>query len=127
MIRRLLLAAISSGMVIAAAHGALAQASPVSVTEQEVSRGKAIVLNRLVDPSSAQFQNVTITRVGHAAIFCGQVNAKNQLGGYTGYRPFIVFGGDVSFYEGRPGTQTTWQKMEAMTCNGGPRAFVSGF
>jgi hypothetical protein len=125
--RQFLIAAILSGVIATTAHKALAQAPVVTVTDQEVAMGKAIVLGRLLDPSSAQFQNVTITRVGRAAIFCGQVNAKNQFGGYTGYRPFIVFGGDVSFYEGRPGTKVTWQKMEAMTCDGGQRAWINGF
>lgn len=49
---------------------------------------------RLKDPDSAQFRN--------QAGWCGEVNAKNSLGGYVGYRRFIASGrtvlveGDVS-------------------------------
>jgi len=44
------------------------------------------VKTQLKDPFSAQFQNVRHEGLG----ICGQVNAKNALGGYVGFRNFYV-------------------------------------
>jgi hypothetical protein len=38
----------------------------------------------LIDPSSAQFRNVTVVD----GWVCGEVNAKNRFGAYVGYKPF---------------------------------------
>ncbi len=45
---------------------------------------KLAVKRDLSDPESAQFRN--IKNVG--THICGEVNAKNRFGGYTGYRRF---------------------------------------
>lgn len=50
-------------------HGALEQA----------------VSAKLRDPSSAQFQNI----YGDGDTYCGEVNARNGMGGYAGYRDFV--------------------------------------
>ena len=47
----------------------------------------------LADPDNARFRNVEI--VPHRFIpsyftLCGQVNARNSLGGYTGFQPFMA-------------------------------------
>jgi len=47
-----------------------------------------LVRAKLKDPASAQFTNVRDEK----GILCGFVNAKNELGGYTGPRAFIVSG-----------------------------------
>lgn len=50
-------------------------------------RIRAPLLLLLKDPSSAQFaQEVTTKAGGH----CGLVNAKNGIGGYFGFTPFII-------------------------------------
>ena len=54
-----------------------------------------------IDPSSALFRNVTYSSsiglipAGHT--WCGEVNAKNRMGGYVGWSPFKiwVYEGDV--------------------------------
>lgn len=53
------------------------------------------VTKDLADPESARFRNVRAFQMkpGAAIIFCGEINAKNQLGGYTGYRPFVALNG----------------------------------
>lgn len=44
-------------------------------------------LNKILkDPSSAQYQNVTVYKYG---VVCGEINAKNSMGGYTGFTRFI--------------------------------------
>ncbi|MFA9275059.1 MAG: hypothetical protein ACEQSE_09325 [Candidatus Aquirickettsiella gammari] len=44
------------------------------------------IVSMLVDPMSAQFRNEK--RIGEN-ILCGEVNAKNQMGGYIGFKKFI--------------------------------------
>ena len=47
------------------------------------------ILAGLKDPASAQFRNVKIIeqRDGSKSV-CGEVNAKNSMGGYAGFRQF---------------------------------------
>jgi hypothetical protein len=45
------------------------------------------VREALRDPSSAQFRNI---HPGQGGYTCGEVNAKNALGGYTGFAKFVV-------------------------------------
>lgn len=43
----------------------------------------------LVDPGSAMFRNITY----HSYLWdtwCGEINAKNRMGGYVGWKPFDV-------------------------------------
>lgn len=46
------------------------------------SNVESVVKEQLKDPNSAQFKNVKDK--------CGEVNAKNTYGGYTGFKRFIV-------------------------------------
>lgn len=49
------------------------------------------VLAKLNDPASAQFRNErTIGWTPYNAILCGEVNAKNRMGGYTGFAAFFA-------------------------------------
>jgi len=52
------------------------------------------IMDRIKDPDSAQFRN---QRGG-----CGEVNAKNSFGAYTGFKRFMVSGGDMAFIDGDP-------------------------
>ncbi|NBB15158.1 hypothetical protein GVN21_07290 [Caulobacter sp. SLTY] len=48
---------------------------------------------KLADPDSAKFRNVfVVAKPGQAKAVCGEVNAKNQMGGYAGYKRFISAG-----------------------------------
>ena len=49
---------------------------------------QAQVLKRLKDPGSAQFRNVVVSDVTNWV--CGEVNSKNSLGGYVGFKRFMV-------------------------------------
>lgn len=49
---------------------------------------KAKVLDLLSDPASAQFRRVKLLD-GEKGL-CGELNAKNKLGGYTGFTAFAV-------------------------------------
>jgi hypothetical protein len=65
------------------------------------SKARQAVQARLKDPESAQFRNLRETSTGNV---CGEVNARNEMGGYTGFKQFIVSdsggaiieGGDIS-------------------------------
>jgi hypothetical protein len=50
-----------------------------------------LVRAQLKDPASAQFSNVRAV----GGVLCGNVNARNSFGGYTGARAFIVSGASV--------------------------------
>lgn len=45
---------------------------------------KAQVVADFYDPASAQFRNLVVSRAG----LCGEVNGKNRLGAYVGFRKF---------------------------------------
>lgn len=67
--------------------------------------GQAL-LDSLNDPASARYRDVflrtTMGRDGlpHVTV-CGQVNAKNSMGGYTGWQVFAYSGGAVGLIVGR--------------------------
>ena len=62
---------------------------------------RAPVLARMTDPDSAKFQSETYVGPWSATngTLCGQVNAKNRMGGYTGYHWFETVGQSVIFIE----------------------------
>lgn len=58
------------------------------------------ILESLKDPESATFRRITASPDG--SIICGEVNSKNSMGGYVGYKKFISIGvgwDDFTFYE----------------------------
>jgi hypothetical protein len=57
---------------------------------QPDSSGRVIlyVTDHLVDPDSAKFRNV-FSPAG-TAVWCGEVNARNRMGGMTGFSRFVV-------------------------------------
>lgn len=56
-----------------------------------VNRAKTAVVATLSDGDSAKFRNV---RAINSIEVCGEVNAKNRFGGYTGFTKFSVAGND---------------------------------
>jgi len=48
---------------------------------------------RMKDPESARFRNVFVSHSLGGPLVCGEVNAKNSFGGYTGFQRFVS-GGD---------------------------------
>nr|WP_298931167.1 zinc ribbon domain-containing protein [uncultured Erythrobacter sp.] len=59
------------------------------------------VRSRLKDPESADFRNVGYYSGGSegASAVCGEVNAKNSFGGFTGFERFVALGEDIAFLE----------------------------
>ena len=58
--------------------------------DEIIERIKENVRGKLRDPDSAEFRRVTLKREEEAIYACGQVNAKNAFGGYTGFKWFFA-------------------------------------
>lgn len=57
----------------------------------KIQEAKIIVSDSLTDPESAQFRKLEVIDKGNDKfVVCGEVNARNRMGGYVGYRTFIV-------------------------------------
>ena len=75
--------------------------------QKAIERTKEIVKNGLSDPESAQFKSMGIkTKEGTNTIIavCGEVNAKNKMGGYVGFTKFVMVkdrGLDIAPVNGR--------------------------
>jgi len=56
------------------------------------SNVKSEVKSVLIDPSSAEFRSITSFKNGN---YCGEVNSKNRMGGYVGYKAFSKVDGKL--------------------------------
>lgn len=56
------------------------------------SNVKSEVKSLLIDPSSAEFRSITIFNNGN---YCGEVNSKNRMGGYAGFKSFSKVDGKI--------------------------------
>lgn len=72
--------------------------------DAELQRVEGAVRATLTDPGSAQFRSIKRC-ASDRSIWMGEVNSKNQLGGYPGFQPFYVsergvsYAGDNAFSE----------------------------
>lgn len=59
---------------------------------------EAALMDRFVDPDSVQIRRVVeaTDRPGQTK-FCGEVNARNRAGGYSGFEPFVAIGSGSDF------------------------------
>lgn len=63
-------------------------ASAAATDKKMILAALDLVRWHLTDPESARFRAVVISPGGKAV--CGDVNSKNTMGGYAGFRRFIV-------------------------------------
>jgi hypothetical protein len=69
-------------------------AEPAELSEEDTAYAQDMISERLKDPESARFRRMYIVGLGGSvSTICGEVNAKNSYGGYTGYKPFLVVTG----------------------------------
>ncbi len=81
------------------------------------------VKNRLKDPDSAKFGNVIVVETEkYGRVVCGEVNAKNGFGGYTGSKGFVGKGGLV-LLEGDAPFGEAWNEL----CAGNKGALFENF
>lgn len=77
---------------------------------EAVVAGKRAVRSSLTDPNSAQFRNVYANYTEEFdLVACGQVNSRNRLGGYTGFKRFVS-NGRSAILEGRDDIAEAWPK-----------------
>ena len=72
------------------------------------------VKDKLVDPGSARFRNVEVVpQPSGTKAVCGEVNAKNRAGGYSGYEHFISAGtAEFTWLESQvPDFATAWNQV----------------
>ena len=49
--------------------------------------------DQLNDPDSAEFRKLYFHQYFGMQMMCGELNARNRMGGYIGFRPFYVYPG----------------------------------
>lgn len=61
-----------------------------SIAATDLHEAKELVAAQMLDPESARFRNAALYSDADGFLsLCGDVNAKNRLGGYVGFRPFV--------------------------------------
>lgn len=58
--------------------------------KKAILAAKKLVREQLKDPDSANFKHLTVYSKNEMLYVCGEVNAKNEFGGYTGFSRFLV-------------------------------------
>lgn len=93
---------------------------PLSATEKKAQQEKwfgaetivaaqRAVRASLKDPDSAQFKDVYANYTEEfQVVACGQINSKNSLGGYTGFKRFVS-NGRTAIIEGRDNITDAWK------------------
>jgi hypothetical protein len=78
-----------------------------------VSNGREKIKEQLKDPESATFRNVHFYSGGGVPVVCGEVNARNAFGGYTGFERFVSAGSVISATESQVdgGLDKVWDKF----------------
>ncbi|WP_019933859.1 hypothetical protein [Oceanimonas smirnovii] len=77
----------------------------VNVSQEDIEQARNAVLLSLKDPESAKFTNWYGTREpgeDSASAICGEVNARNSYGGYSGFTHFAVVSNTVYLYTNTP-------------------------
>lgn len=64
--------------------------------DDRVSLARRVVLANLRDADSAKFRNVRVVSTFMGTAVCGEVNARNAMGGYVGFTEFVT-ANDVLF------------------------------
>lgn len=72
-----------------AAEKAEAAEYEARVAETPFGRQRAAVLRYLYDPASASFRNERPSP-HTAGVWCGEVNARNRMGGHVGFSAYVV-------------------------------------
>lgn len=72
--------------LVACLFPVVSMAAVRNASEKEIVVVKAALAEKLKDPDSMKLKNVQIAEDG---TLCGDVNAKNSYGGYTGFSRFI--------------------------------------
>lgn len=91
-VRPLLIVAVAL-VASAAAHAPHAG----TATPDQIAYARDALDSHLDDVTTARFRNVHFMDVDYAKLFCGEVNAKNKFGAYTGWKTFFVHSAKSNF------------------------------
>lgn len=81
--------ALLLALPIAACNTIAVTSQPFKPSADELARSRAIIANGMKDPASAQFREGRSFFLDNGdVVYCGEVNAKNSYGGYTGFTPY---------------------------------------
>jgi hypothetical protein len=75
-----------------------------------IPRAREPWISHLRDPANAEFRNEQIMQTG---ALCGEVNAKNGIGGYVGFKKYISNGATSNYIEDG-GVIGEWQHVDFM-------------
>ncbi|KTE19780.1 hypothetical protein ATE67_14210 [Sphingopyxis sp. H050] len=82
-----------------------------------IAASQISIKGRLKDPDSAEFRNVHFYSGGKTAVACGEVNAKNSFGGYSGYERFVAAGPtELAFLESDLSSRSEMDKVWKELC-----------
>ena len=96
-------------------------------SKAEIEKAKQGVRAQMKDPASVQFRNVRGYNKGGMALLCGEVNAKNSFGAYTGFRRFIAGSKELVIVEGVEGLSSSeFAQLWAKTCGTSPTGAQRG-
>jgi hypothetical protein len=78
-----------------------------------ITSSEESVKQKLKDPDSAQFKDVRFYSGSGIPVTCGQVNAKNGFGGYTGFERFVAVGPKAAYLDSEvvEGIGEVWNKF----------------
>jgi hypothetical protein len=97
-----------------AAGGIVAWFWPLPQGVAQSQAAEEAVRNSLKDPDSAMFRGITVYRDG---MVCGQVNAKNSMGGYVGFKLFMVRDGKIAIDDDEADTNCNYTAQPVVTRN----------
>lgn len=88
-------------------------AAKVAETSYLLDYEVPMVLAVLKDPKSAEFRNGVAYGIdaGSSPVICGEVNAKNAFGAYTGFQHYIVNAVGVKFDDGSADFESAWNRQ----------------
>lgn len=62
---------------------------------QTIHSARKVIKSNLKDPASAKYNNEVASK--DKTVVCGEVNSKNSLGGYVGFKRYLVRGNEIAF------------------------------
>ncbi len=111
---------ITAALILAAAAAA-ATATAQEPYSEEIAAVKALIERQLKDPASAQYRDVRAFDQTGTVMVCGDVNAKNSYGGYTGFEGFVFWNDKLTFPGGNNDIVSMHQrKFVKLLCDGKP-------
>jgi len=86
------------------------------------------VARDFLDPASAQFRDTRVVNLfsdngSRVRVYCGEVNAKNRLGAYTGFRRFfyVISRTDSDYVQQKWPSRAIYQPGEVLFAEGMPQ------